>query len=124
MSEPLPVDRSYWRAGDLSSAEEIVAKNLSEFSNVHLRRGWIPERFGEIANLTFCFVHIDVDLYQPTKDSVDFFFPRLEKGGMLICDDYGFTTCPGARAAMDEYFENRPERIVELPTGQGLVFKL
>ena len=42
---------------------------------------------------------------------------------MLLCDDYGFVTCPGATLAMDDFFDDKPEEIVHLPTGQGLVIK-
>ena len=35
----------------------------------------------------------------------------------------GFKSCPGAKTAADEYFKNKPESIVSLPTGQGLVIK-
>lgn len=71
----------------------------------------------------FCFVHIDVDLYQPTYDSLAFFYERTSSGGIILCDDYGFITCPGAKAAMDSFFLNKLERIVCLPTGQGFVVK-
>ena len=124
LSKPLPVDGSYWHGGHFSCEEDIAARNLSEFSQVHIRKGWIPERFVEVADLKFCFVHIDVDLYEPTRNSVKFFYPRLQKGGMLVCDDHGFSSCPGVRAAMNEFFEDKDERIIELPTAQGLIIKL
>src|SRR5262249_46129363 len=98
LSPPLPIDGPYWQAGGLASPEELARENLSGFGNVHIRKGWIPSRFAEVADRQCSFVHIDVDLYQPTRDSVQFFYPRLQPGGMLVCDDFGFTTCPGARA--------------------------
>ena len=45
-------------------------------------------------------------------------------GGMIVFDDYGFPSCPGARRAVDEAFANRPEVPICLPTGQALVVKL
>jgi hypothetical protein len=112
-----------WRAGDLNVSEEIAREKLAEFPFVRFYCGWIPERFAEVADRKFCFVHIDVDLYQPTRDSLLFFYPRLEPGGMIVCDDYGFTNCPGAKQACDEVVENIPERLIHLPTGQGLIIK-
>jgi hypothetical protein len=123
LSAPGPQDGSYWHSGSLAISEGVCRRNLSAFGGVHILRGWIPERFAEVADRRFCFVHIDVDLYQPTKDSIEFFYPRLQPGAMLVCDDYGFETCPGARQAMDEYFRGRLEQIIHLPTGQGLVIK-
>jgi hypothetical protein len=123
LSPPSTSDGTYWRSGALAVSEDVARKNLSGFRNVHIRRGWIPERFDEVSGRSFSFVHVDVDLYQPTRDSIAFFYPRIRPGGMLLCDDYGFLTCPGARLAMDEFFRDKPERIIHLPTGQGLVLK-
>jgi hypothetical protein len=124
LSRPSAEDGSYWRAGDLAYPEDAVRRNLDGFHNIHIHRGWIPTQFSRVADNRFCFVHVDVDIYRPTRDSIEFFFPRLELGGMLVCDDYGFDSCPGARRAMDDFFSARPERIIHLPTGQGLVIKL
>ena len=79
--------------------------------------------FAEVENQRFAFVHIDVDLYQPTRDSIEFFYPRLNPGGILLLDDYGFRSCPGATAAADEFFTDKDEAVANLPTGQGVVVK-
>jgi len=124
LPEPGAEDGSYWHAGDLACSEEAARHNLAGFSHIEYYPGWIPSRFPDVADHRFCFVHVDVDLYWPTRDSLDFFFPRLYPGGMLVCDDYGFDSCPGARRAMDEFFADRRERVIHLPTGQGMVIKL
>jgi len=67
-------------------------------------------------------VHIDVDLYEPTRAAFEFFHPRMAPGGVMVCDDYGFASCPGARKAVDEYFEGKPDVPIELPSGQALIF--
>ena len=130
LSAPGPEDRPrtsaafHWTAGDLSVPIEETMLKLGRFGNVRYHRGWIPQRFGEVAARRFSFVHVDVDLYQPTKDSLTFFYPRLVPGGILLCDDYGYHTCPGARRAFDEFAATTPERsVVHLPTGQGFLVK-
>jgi len=124
LPEPGAEDGSYWHAGDLACSEEAARRNLAGFDRVEFYRGWIPSRFPDVADHRFCFVHVDVDLYRPTCEALEFFFPRLHPGGMLVCDDYGFDSCPGARRAMDDFFVDRRERIIHLPTGQGMVIKL
>jgi O-methyltransferase len=52
-----------------------------------------------------------------------FIYPRLQSGGFMIFDDYGFPSCPGARKAVDEFFSGKPEAPLVLPTGQAVVFK-
>lgn len=123
LSKPNLKDGNYWKQGDLSSSEKIIKNNLNCFKNVHYYKGWIPEHFYKLEEQMFSFVHIDVDLYQPTKDSVEFFYERVSKGGVFLFDDYGFNTCPGAKLAIDEFFRNKPEEIILLPTGQSFVIK-
>lgn len=112
-----------WNKHDLAVGEEIVARNLAGFDRFRLYRGWIPSRFEEVAERTFSFVHIDVDLYQPTYDSLAFFYPRMTRGGIVMCDDYGFTTCPGAKSAFDDFLRDKPESVIHLTTGQGMLVK-
>ncbi|MDH3609259.1 MAG: TylF/MycF family methyltransferase [Gammaproteobacteria bacterium] len=112
-----------WGENDLSISLEVVKENLKLFKNVNYYKGWIPSRFKEIENKEFSFVHIDVDLFQPTYDSLLFFYDRLNQGGIMLCDDYGFSTCPGAKKAFDEVVKDKFENIIHLTTGQGFIIK-
>ncbi len=123
LGKPEKEDGGYWKEGDLSTSEEVCRNNLSAFGFVKYYKGWIPGRFAEVKEMRFSFVHIDVDLYQPTLDSVRFFYERLNKGGIIICDDYGFSTCPGAKKAIDDFFKEKPEQAVMLTTGQSFIIK-
>jgi hypothetical protein len=62
----------------------------------------------------------------PTNRSTSYYliYPRLAPGGFMVFDDYGFKECQGARLAVDEYFEDKPEFPIALRTGQALVCKL
>jgi O-methyltransferase len=42
----------------------------------------------------------------------------------MVFDDYGEPTCPGARKAVDEFFADKPETPIYIPTGQCLVHRL
>lgn len=128
LSEPEEIDAATsslarsWKKGDLSSSEEVIRSNLAEFSNVVIHKGWIPDVFTKLPIRKYKLVHIDVDLYQPTKESLEYFFPKLTEKGIIILDDYGFLTCPGAKKAADEYFHSRGKTILLLTSGQGVVF--
>jgi O-methyltransferase len=122
LSEPTPVDGNYWRSGDYKTSEDTVRETLDGF-DVILHPGWIPERFVEVEDRSFSFVHIDVDLHEPTRDSIAFFYPRISPGGLLLLDDYGFQSCPGAMKAVDEFMADKPEPVVHVPTGQAFIIK-
>lgn len=110
-----------WGAHDMAVGEDIAGKNLTSFAgHFKLYKGWIPERFDEVKNNKFSLVHIDVDLYEPTLASLEFFYPRMSAGGIIVCDDYGFESCPGARKAMDDFFAARDAFVIHLTTGQGV----
>jgi hypothetical protein len=128
LPEPAEVDAMAsgakgWEAGDLKHDGTLARAAIAQFPEAEVRVGWIPETFAGLEDERFRFVHIDVDLYQATHDSIEFFFPRLVTGGVILLDDHGFTTCPGARKAAQEYFVGSGEVVVDLPTGQGLVIK-
>lgn len=124
LSAPGAEDGNYWDAGVLACSRAEVEANLAPVAAaVRFHPGWIPQGFGAVADLRFAFVHLDVDLHQPTLDALRFFYPRLVPGGIIVCDDYGFDTCPGARLAMDDFFADKPEPVIHLPTGQGFVHR-
>lgn len=127
VSKPGPEDGNHWEKGFLSSGEGDVAANLSKLcpgcTNYTLHKGWIPEKFSHVADVRFSFVHIDVDLYEPTKQSIEFFYPRLNNGGVCICDDYGFSTCPGATKAINDFLSDKPEKMISLASGGGFFIK-
>jgi hypothetical protein len=124
LSPPQSVDGVHWHSGDLAAGEQVVADNLRPFETmIAFHKGWIPERFHEVEDEEFAFVHIDVDLHQPTFDSIAFFYPRLSPGAVLLCDDYGCTTCPGATLAIDSYLADKPEKMIALDAGGGFFLK-
>ena len=122
VSEPSPADGRFWSMNDLCSAESVVQQNLSE-GTYKIYKGWIPEMFPKVGASQFSFVHVDVDLAQPTGDSVRFFYDRMSNGAILVCDDYGFTTCPGATNVVDEILSDKPEKMISLPDGGGFFIK-
>ncbi len=123
VSKPGDNDGDYWYEGSLACSVEKVKENLGSFNKIQFYKGWIPERFSEVENITLSFLHIDVDLYQPTKDSFAFFYPKMNEGGVIICDDYGFNTCPGATKAIDDFLQGKKEQMIPLSSGGGFLIK-
>lgn len=117
LSSPGQKDGSFWKKNSLNSSFKVCEKNLEKFSNnkKQFYRGWIPKTFNDInKNLKFSFVHFDLDLYEPTIEGLKYFYPKINKGGVLIFDDYPFKTCPGVKDAVDEFFSDKSEEIIRL----------
>jgi O-methyltransferase len=108
-------------AGDYLGSEDEVKKNLKSYRNIIFHRGWIPDRFADVKNKKFSFVHIDVDFYQPVKESLNFFLPRMVKGGIVVLDDYGCEQTPGAMKATDEIASKYGFSVARLAFGQAFI---
>jgi len=122
LSAPASIDGGHWTKGGMLGRLDEVQNNLREMvTHIIYHKGWIPQGFDKNAQDVFSFVHIDVDLHQPTLDSLAYFYPRMSRHGVILCDDYGFETCPGARKAFDDFFKAIGNIVLHLPTGQGMV---
>ena len=118
------VDR--FRAGDFGSTSyEDVRQALAPFDFAHVHRGFIPEVLETLPIDRLAWAYIDVDLFAAVRDCLEFMYPRVQAGGVIIFDDYGFPSCSGGRRAVDDFFaDGRAEVPLCLPTGQALVIKL
>ena len=123
LSEPVECDGDFWSKGDMKTSLYEVQDRLSGFLNVNYLKGWIPDVLKPLNSSRFRFAHIDVDLYTPTLTAIYFLYSRMTKGGLFVFDDYGFETCKGAKAAIDEYFSDKPEQIIPLSSGQCFIIK-
>lgn len=118
-------DDSHWpgKFGDTSFEE--VKKYLSGFPNVIVHKGRFEDRCSALAQEKFCFAHVDVDIYAPTRACLEFFAERLLVGGVIVADDYGFTTCEGSKQAVDEFVAGRSNYLkFHLETGQILLVRV
>lgn len=98
--------------------EEIVLSKLPFPDMVIIRKGYFPETTEGI-NEIFCFVNLDFDLYQPTLEGLNYFYPRMAKGGLILVHDYFSVGYKGVRQAVDE-FKMKTEGVQLLPIGDGL----
>ncbi|MBN1384112.1 MAG: class I SAM-dependent methyltransferase [Elusimicrobia bacterium] len=118
-------DKDIHKKGDFNDASlENVKKYLYDCNNISFYKGLFPDTAKPAESITFSMVHIDVDIYKSITDCCNFFYQRMVKGGIMIFDDYGILSCPGAKTGVDDFFSDKPENPCYLPTGQCTVFKL
>lgn len=108
--------------GDTSVEE--VREYLSPFAFAEVVQGRIQDVAPSLEGKLHL-IHIDVDIYAPTRFALDVAADRLVRGGIAIVDDYGFTTCPGAKQALDEFVEQQQGSFIVhgLDSGQALVVR-
>jgi O-methyltransferase len=124
--EGLPQPGNFDAAGQMSAGQythtmEDVRAYLTKYSNVHFHRGLFPDSAGPVADKRFAFVNIDVDLYEGTFATLEFIYPRMNPGGIVLSHDYA--SLIGVRRAFDEFFWNKAETVIQLTGSQCLVVK-
>jgi O-methyltransferase len=119
---------TYYKGGEHSDATEGDVRNLMSslaLDNVRILKGIFPEDTGSsIANETFGFCHIDVDVYQSAHDILNWVWPRLVTGGMVVYDDYGFDSCSGVTKHVDEQAALGDRVVIYNLNGHAIIVKL
>ena len=100
-------------------------KNLINYKkNLIFNKGYIPESFKTSLNpKTISWLHIDLNSSLPTEESLKFFFPRLEKNGVILFDDYGWKGYEDSRKIIEKFLKNKKGDFFHLPTGQAFFIK-
>jgi O-methyltransferase len=114
-------DTQLFRKNQYQGSLECVQKLLQGFPNLYFYKGLFPATAISITQKMFSFVHMDVDLYESTKSCLDFFYPRMSRGGVIISHDYLGSI--GVKTAFDEYFKDKPEPVLEVTDSQCLIVK-
>ncbi len=109
------------KAGHFTASLDKVRQALAEFPGIECFPGWIPTAFPSTGENRYRFVHVDVDLYQPTKDSFEYFWPRMVPGGLIVCDDYNWA---GGERAVKEFCQSAGVRFEVTPYNQAYFFRL
>ena len=95
-----------------TSLEKVRLKLSNERFVFH--KGYFPDTTVGLEKESFALVNMDADLYNPTKAGLEFFYPRLSPGGVIIIHDYN-PDWPGIMKAVDEFSSSIPESLVVLP---------
>jgi O-methyltransferase len=105
-----------------NTSVEAVLRFIGDQRNLVVKKGRVPETFAGLASERFAFVLLDMDVYKPTFSALEFFYPRLSGGGYLMVHDYHNEESNWAcRRAVDEFMQDKPERIIEIADIWGSV---
>lgn len=124
--EGIPMSGEHDRhvVGDFSDTSfEEVSEYFVGCNNVKVIKGLFPDSAVGIIpeSEKFSLVHLDADQYQSTLDSLNFFYPKIEVGGVMICDDYKFLK--GVDEAIAEFLKNKPEKEIHSSNMQCIIIK-
>jgi len=101
----------------VNNSSSIAGLTLSEVQTAMVATGYPREQVTYVEGLVedtitrsaperIALLRLDTDWYESTRHELAELYPRLERGGVLLIDDYGHFA--GARKAVDEYFAGDP----------------
>lgn len=94
----------YHKQGEFACSLAQVEASLRG-CDVRFHPGRFPDTTARVpADTQYCFVHVDCDLYRGTVDAIQYFWPRLVTGGVLLFDDFDWPKCPGVGLAVRAFF--------------------
>ena len=101
-----------------------VAEFLDRWSEtIEIREGDVAETLRETETGPLALVHMDLNASAPTELALEYAYPRLLPGAIVVFDDYGDPTYRDQRAVIERFFADRLEEPIALPTGQAFVIR-
>jgi len=99
---------------------ERAKRAIGGNENVVFRPGYFPSSAEGLKEEAFALVNIDADLYNPIRAGLEFFYPRLVPGGVILVHDYN-SKWEGAMKAVNEFASNIPETLVHVPDSDNTI---
>jgi len=95
--------------GMFAISKDKVSSFLSKYGDsVKLIEGFFSDTLvtnidQELSDSVFSLVNIDVDLCEPYRRCIEFFYPRMVSNGIMIFDEYEFHGCPNSTKVINEF---------------------
>jgi hypothetical protein len=102
---------------------ETARRNFAPFTRAKLIRGRVPDTLTSAPITKVCYLSIDMNIAEPERAAIEYFWDRLSPGAPVVLDDYGWSGFRPQKEAMDDFAASRGVQILTLPTGQGLLLK-
>ena len=77
--------------------------------NARLLKGMFPGETAAMVEGRVALLHMDVDVYESARATVEWALPRLRPGAAMVFDDYGFFGCEGVTRLVNELRAQLPE---------------
>jgi O-methyltransferase len=119
-------ERALGRLGENSwypDCWELAKTNFAPFPNARLVRGKVPDTLATVEIDRVSYLSLDMNIALPERAALEFFWPKLVPGALVVLDDYAQKPYEEQKRAIDEFAADREITILTLPTGQGMLIK-
>ena len=122
------MDTEYKGGEHSDSSPKIVEQLINcdmKLTNTKILKGVFPDQTSDLVdNENFRFCHIDVDVYQSAKDIVNWIWPKMVDGGIIVYDDYGFKGCEGITTFVNEERKLKDRLVIHNTNGHAVMIKI
>jgi hypothetical protein len=102
---------------------KIASDKFKNYKNIKIIKGIIPEILKKIQINKVSYLHIDLNCAKPEVEALKFFYPKLSRNAIVVFDDYGWQNHIHQKKLIDKFVKTKKQKILTLPTGQGLMIK-
>ena len=113
-------DNEFYKESPFKCSVEDCLKTLAKFNNVKLYVGKVPMHFDKVDSISL--LHLDLDLYLPTKISLEQLWDKIVDNGILMVDTHD-NVSTGVTKAITEFAESIGKEIQMLPAGVAVITK-
>ena len=110
-----------YEKGSMATPLESAQETMKSFPETEIHKGWMPQILETLPEQKWAFVHIDVDLYEPTIGCLEYFVPRMVKGGCILNDDFASPMFPGGFTGWRDFCDRRGLPYAILDSGQSVL---
>ena len=110
-------------SGGYEECYESVRSTFRGFANVEIIRGMVPDTLPLVNSNRIAYLSIDMNCVEPEIAAAAYFWDKLVSGAAVILDDYGWAGHLVQKRAFDQFAQDHGVQVLQLPTGQGLIFK-
>lgn len=98
---------------------DLVLEKMKTPGNCIIKKGYFPETAAGLEE-QFCFVNLDMDLYKPILDGLEYFYPRVVEGGVILVHDYFSNVYPNVKASVADFETRIGKSLKIVPVGDDI----
>lgn len=122
------IDTDHWRTANQvykgTFSFEEVSNTFSDCENMTVIKGRVPDILKDVCPSQISFLHVDMNNVEAEIEALKFLYDdRIVPGGVIIFDDYGWAVAEAQHIAANQWADSKGLKILELPSGQGLLMK-
>lgn len=109
----------------ISDVHEVFNKlGLVDKKHYEVHQGVFPDETGKILEgKKISFIHMDLDVFVSTRESINYLWGKLLSGGIVVFDDYGFEACKGVTKYVNDQLNRDDMIIIHNLNGHAIIIK-